>query len=111
MMTTLSFSATVTHAFVHQMKQNTEKKTMSIKAAEVPLDHVMKKEQPYVKTSFLFVITQLQFYSSYVKRNVIRLSTAFDNRASTAERKQLRTLPRRKRSRCTRCNCRSQRLR
>lgn len=38
------------------MKQNAEKKTMSIKAAEVPLVDVMKKEQPSVKPSFLFVI-------------------------------------------------------
>lgn len=76
MMTTLSFSATATHAFVHQMKQKTlKKKTMSIEAAEVPLVHVMKKEQPSVKSSFLFVIALLQFYSSYhVKPNVISLS-------------------------------------
>ena len=55
--------------------ENAEKKTMSIKAAEVPLVHVMKKEQPSVKSSFLFVIALLQFYSSYhVKPNVISLS-------------------------------------
>lgn len=56
MMTTLSFSATATHAFVHQKKQKTLKKNYEYQAAEVPLVHVMNKEQPHVKTSFLFVI-------------------------------------------------------